>query len=141
MIRCFDDAHVLEKYSQKNLAYKQAMESCVVSRENKQTCFESDSDGWREAISQSPHKPKPEHKLGPGQILSKFIKLITGAEPGPNCQCKKRAMKMDEWGWVGCIKHRHTIIQWLCEEAENRGHKMTKKDVRALFFALYKEIR
>lgn len=86
-----------------------------------------------------PAKPAP--RLSPGSLLTTAIKLITGTDPGPNCQCKARARKMDSWGWMKCWRERAAIAEWLVEEARKRNHEIDEHKALSLFKAAWKEIR
>lgn len=79
--------------------------------------------------------------LSPGSLLTTAIKLITGADPGPQCSCKHRARRMNEWGWWGCWRNRDTIAGWLVEEAQKRNHEIDKHKALSLFKAAWTEIR
>lgn len=71
------------------------------------------------AVRQSPDKPH----AGPGTELKALLKYI-GIVAKPDCPCNTRAAIMDEMedrepGW--CLANIDTILDWLKEQAENRG--------------------
>jgi hypothetical protein len=56
---------------------------------------------------------------GPGSVLSSLLSYI-GIKSSQNCNCKQRAIEMNEKGNDWCEKNIHTILEWLKEESQNR---------------------
>ena len=77
----------------------------------------------------------------PGDLLSYLIFKTTGMIAGSNCACAARQKQMNDWGWLGCLRHRATIIEWLCEEAAMRGHKIEKRGAAGLLRAAVHELK
>ena len=79
-----------------------------------------------------PEKQKPEQltsptasdvpaNRGPGDYLHGIIIRWTGEVPTEDCQCRSRIAQMNAWGPAGCRVHLDEIVEWLAEEAKNRG--------------------
>lgn len=79
-------------------------------------------------------------EFGPGKVFKQVIQLITGETPNSKCKCLARARQMNKWGWVGCWANRETITDWLCEEAERRGHRIDRNRAMSLLIAALREI-
>jgi predicted Fe-S protein YdhL (DUF1289 family) len=55
--------------------------------------------------------------------------------------CNARARQMNEWGWLGCLRNRQTIYDWMTQEARARGHVVEKPEIRELFLAAISELK
>lgn len=78
---------------------------------------------------------------GPGRVLHRAIKRLTGQDVTPGCKCCRRIEVMNEKGWAWCIANRGTILGWLREEGEKRGIEMSDATVRAALAAAWREWR
>jgi predicted Fe-S protein YdhL (DUF1289 family) len=120
--------HRPEGYMDDVLAYgKQVLNWVELSDENYQHLVQK----------YSPDRAK--QGLGPGSLLAVIIHQIAGKVPKDCMACNARVRKMNVWGWLGCWRHRHEIVQWLIEEAEKLGHKIDGKIVVGLLRAAIKE--
>jgi hypothetical protein len=68
----------------------------------------------------SPSGAPPSAK-GPGDYLHDTILYWVGESPTSDCQCNSRIVQMNAWGPAGCREHRDEIVDWLVDEATNRG--------------------
>jgi hypothetical protein len=75
----------------------------------------------------------------PGDLLAFVIHKLTGAIPCGDCLGRKQ--QMNEWGWIGCMRNHRTIVKWLSEEAERRGHKTDQASIFQLFRVALREAR
>lgn len=80
---------------------------------------------------------RPEDR-GPGDIFAFIIRKVTGQTMC--ARCRTRRDWMNRAGWVKCWLNRKMIVEWLCEEAEIRGHSIPNKTAMALFKAALKEL-
>ncbi|CAN5544289.1 hypothetical protein BH09VER1_BH09VER1_24480 [soil metagenome] len=76
----------------------------------------------------------------PGDLLAWGIHRLTGAVPG-NCACNQRRAQMNRWGWAGCLARPATIVTWLAEEAEKRGHVIGRSAAWSVLRAAVQEAR
>lgn len=67
-------------------------------------------------VDRSPPIPKG----GPGTELKKILARF-GIKATVNCKCNTRARAMDDYGIEWCEDNAETIVEWMKEEAENRG--------------------
>lgn len=74
-------------------------------------------------------------------MLAWLIHAVTGEQAGPGCNCHYRRRRMDAWGWAGSWRNRHTILRWVVEEAEGRGHVVTSDQILSLLKAAIVEAR
>ncbi len=58
---------------------------------------------------------------GPGDYLHDAILRWVGESPTADCQCRSRIAQMNTWGPASCREHLDEIVEWLEEEAKNRG--------------------
>ena len=58
---------------------------------------------------------------GPGDYLHDAILKWVGETPTRECGCKDRIARMNCWGPVGCREHLDEIIDWMMDEAKQRG--------------------
>ena len=79
--------------------------------------------------------------MGPGRVLSSAIKAVTGESVLSCGTCGTRVQQMNEWGWLGCLKERQTIITWLQEAASLRGHQVDDTKAWQLLRAAWREAR
>jgi len=71
---------------------------------------------------------------GPGTELKTLLKYI-GIVATPNCSCNARAAEMDRReaetpGW--CAENMETILDWLKEQADNRGLPFVRMGAKVL---------
>ena len=59
------------------------------------------------------------YRPGPGSELKKMLAWF--ARPSESCNCETRADTMNDWGADGCRQNLDTIVEWLMEEAQQRG--------------------
>lgn len=52
--------------------------------------------------------------FGPGTELKNILSQI-GINPSSTCDCRAKALQMDQWGIAGCKANREIIINWLRE--------------------------
>jgi hypothetical protein len=57
---------------------------------------------------------------GPGTELHRLLGKF-GLHMKKVCACKGRMVQMNKWGCEGCEENIETIVEWLAEEAANRG--------------------
>jgi hypothetical protein len=57
---------------------------------------------------------------GPGTELHRLLGRF-GLHMKKGCACKARMVQMNKWGCDGCGENIDTIVEWLAEEAANRG--------------------
>ncbi len=57
---------------------------------------------------------------GPGYFLHLMLSRF-GIAIKKGCKCKARMCQMDKWGCDGCEENLETIVEWMKEEAANRG--------------------
>lgn len=76
----------------------------------------------------------------PGDLLAIVIQKVTGLNKPLSCGCAARQAQMNEWGWLGCLRHRKTIIEWLVQEAARRGHPIESKAAVTFLKAAVREI-
>jgi hypothetical protein len=57
---------------------------------------------------------------GPGTELHRLLGRF-GLHMKKGCACKARMVQMNKWGCDGCEENIDTIVEWLAEEAANRG--------------------
>lgn len=62
----------------------------------------------------------PVPKGGPGTELKKILARF-GIKATVNCKCNTRARAMDDYGVEWCEDNLETIVEWMKEEAANRG--------------------
>lgn len=67
---------------------------------------------------------------GPGTELKKILSWF--AVDTPSCKCTDRANLMNVWGPEGCRNNINTILDWLQEEANNRGMPFVKAIAKQL---------
>ena len=60
-----------------------------------------------------------EYRPGPGSELKKMLTWF--ARPSTSCDCESHAETMNDWGAAGCRENIDTILDWLMEEAQERG--------------------
>jgi len=60
-----------------------------------------------------------DYRPGPGSELKKMLAWF--AHPNSSCDCDSRADTMNDWGADGCRENIDTILDWLMEEAQERG--------------------
>jgi hypothetical protein len=75
----------------------------------------------------------------PGTLLEIIVYEVTRKASIDCSACSERARQMNEWGWSGCWQNRETITQWLVEEAQRRGHAISKNTVYGLLAAAIRE--
>ena len=63
--------------------------------------------------------PPPGRTGGPGTELKALLRLA-GITASPTCSCNARALQMDAWGELECLRRVPEICGWLREEAEKR---------------------
>jgi hypothetical protein len=63
--------------------------------------------------------------MGPGAELKRLLGRI-GIKPTDACLCDQRAMLMDEEGPEWCRQNVDVIVEWMAEEAKNRGLPMVR---------------
>ena len=56
----------------------------------------------------------------PGTELHRLLGRF-GLHIKKGCACKARMVQMNKWGCDGCGENIDTIVEWLAEEAANRG--------------------
>ena len=100
-----------------------------------QSMVPGDRDAWCKPLVTRGYIPKP------GDVLRNLIHSITGKMPTNNCSCAERVRRMNEWGWVGCLLHKDTIIGWLSDEARKRGHALSDDSAFELLKAGLSELR
>jgi|GEM_PF-2749401 len=77
-------------------------------------------DGWpRRNCPNAPGAP-PRAK-GSGDYLHGAILKWVGEGPTRECGCKDRITKMNRWGPAGCREHLNEIVEWMMDEAKQRG--------------------
>jgi len=84
---------------------------------------------------------KPGSLARPGDLLAWMIHRVTGITPGPACSCRTRQRQMNEWGWLGCLRNRATILAWIGDEAGKRGHHLGRTAALDLLRAALQEWR
>ncbi|MCC6683119.1 MAG: hypothetical protein IT445_19660 [Phycisphaeraceae bacterium] len=89
--------------------------------------------------TQRPHRRKV-HVPQPGDLLAWMIRRVTGQPPCP-MRCADRRRQMNEWGWLGCWRHRDEILTWLADEARRRGHDIGNAKLIGLMKAAIAELR
>ena len=57
---------------------------------------------------------------GPGTELHRLLGRF-GIYMTKGCSCRGRMVQMNKWGPAGCTENIETIVEWLKEEAGNRG--------------------
>lgn len=82
---------------------------------------------------------KPGSLARPGDLLAWMIHRVTGVTPGPACSCRTRQRQMNEWGWIGCLRNRATILAWIGDEAGKRGHQLGRAAALDLLRAAIRE--
>jgi len=82
---------------------------------------------------------KPGSLARPGDLLAWMIHRVTGVNPGPYCSCRQRQQQMNEWGWIGCLRNRATILAWIGDEAGKRGHVLGRAAAIDLLRAAFRE--
>jgi len=70
-------------------------------------------------------KTLEEEPYGPGSILHSMFSSL-GIKAGPNCSCKRHALKMNEEGIEWCEENLETILGWLQEETKKRNIPFVK---------------
>lgn len=76
---------------------------------------------WESGAGPGRINPTPTvTKHGPGYELKKILGWF-GIKPVGKCKCNKRAKMMDKWGPATCREKIETIVDWLQEEAGQRG--------------------
>lgn len=88
------------------------------------------------------HCREPNRVIGPrpGNMFSAVIHKITGRYALTCGECQQRMHLMNQWGWWKCWKNRQIIQNWLVQEAEKRGHRVTGAQMLDLFRAAWREI-
>jgi len=59
--------------------------------------------------------------LGPGDWLHVRLLQLIGESPSHSCGCENRIAQMNTWGAVECREHLSEIVDWLREQANNKG--------------------
>lgn len=132
MIRCFSDKYVKNQYRKRGKEYAGHMESARVEDRGDKQCYDDSHPGWKLAAD------TVKEEAGPGQVLHKLIKLMTGEAPIPGCSCNDRIRLMNAWGYKECISNRKLIMSWMATEAKKRGYTIDKSTLRGLVMSLFK---
>ena len=59
--------------------------------------------------------------LGPGDWLHVRLLQLVGEGPTHSCGCENRIAQCNAWGPAGCREHLSEIVDWLREQANNKG--------------------
>lgn len=77
---------------------------------------------------------------GPGTELKSLLGWF-GISESEGCQCSEHASKMDEWGPDKCEANMEVILEWLGDEAAERGVPFVKVAARLLVNRAIKRAR
>lgn len=77
---------------------------------------------------------------GPGARLTKLLARF-GFKYTPDCQCANRANLMDSWGPAKCARRIDTIVEWMQEEARQRGLPLPSIVARSLITLAIRQSR
>lgn len=84
--------------------------------------------------------PAPKKSpMRPGDLLAMAIEKATGIKATSRCNCAARQKQMNEWGWLGCWRHRKTIVGWLVDEAKKRKATISDDDLAAIVDQMKRE--
>lgn len=75
----------------------------------------------------------------PGDMLAYLICRVTGFAAREGCGCRARREQMNTWGWVGCWRHRRTIVSWLAAAAKKAGVECPEATLAGLLRAAWRE--
>lgn len=57
---------------------------------------------------------------------------MAGYSKRKGCGCEPFKRTMNEWGWLGCIRHGKEIVAWLVEQARREGVVLKSDDLAGL---------
>ena len=106
-----------ERYSMLTAPWEQ-----LVFLRGGQTADWKNRKSQRARSTKNPKLRKPlDARRGLGDYLHDAIQRWVGESPTTDCQCRSRIAQMNAWGPAGCREHLDEIVDWLLDEAANRG--------------------
>jgi hypothetical protein len=80
-----------------------------------------------------------KRSIRPGDIIH-WMTQKAGFEMGRNCGCTEMRKQMNDWGWIGCLRNRRTLVDWFVSKADQAGVKLTSRDTAGLLRAAVKAL-
>lgn len=85
----------------------------------------------------APAKPRIP---GPGDAV-KMVLGELGIKPAKHCGCNAKAAEMNQWGWVGCLRHRKELIEWFAAKAKEQGITVDAAMILRALVAAFRVLR
>ena len=74
----------------------------------------------------------------PGDAVKTVLKKLGySATGGCGCGCMRK--KMNDWGWLGCLRHRQEILNWFTQQARQQGISVDRPALWPLLQAAWRE--
>jgi len=81
-----------------------------------------------------------DSRILPGNLVSMILKQM-GYKSTGNCGCNSFRNKMNDWGWLGCLKHKQEIVEWFSKKAKESNVELDSNTLWGLIKAGIKELR
>lgn len=133
----------------------EALRRCAVAATGDVLTFDVDSACYRALAKNFRGRapPRPRARIaaaaaagaaakssGPGDVVKLVLSRLGYAATG-NCGCEAMRRRMNEWGYLGCWRHRAELVAWFTAKAKEAGVDLAPAGLWKLLRQAWREKR